>query len=131
MEQTMTVVALDKAKLHGDEIIETPLGNIELANSYFDDDASTRLFDEMDYQRATQAYIWSMPLVSITTWRDNEASAYGVTKETDFVVLKSLKEKRGIVTGNLTTPIHLQFHQPEAGPIAGRVSGRQNRGWRP
>jgi len=28
-------------------------------DSYFDDDASRRLFDEMDYQRACQAYLWS------------------------------------------------------------------------
>jgi hypothetical protein len=33
----------------------------------------------MDYQRASQAYIWSTPLASITTWRDNQGKAYGVT----------------------------------------------------
>ncbi len=27
----------------------------------------------MDYQRATQAYIWSTPLVSVTAWRNNKA----------------------------------------------------------
>ena len=82
MSHGMPAVPLDKAKLHGDETIQTPIGNIELENTYFDDDASKRLFDEMDYQRATQAYIWSMPLVSITTWRDNEASAYGQRRPT-------------------------------------------------
>ena len=38
--------------------ISTPIGDFELRHSYFDDDASRRLFDEMDYQRACQAYIW-------------------------------------------------------------------------
>lgn len=100
---------LAKATLAGDEVIDTPIGRIELVDTYFDDDASKRLFDEMDYQRAVQAYMWSMPLVSVATWRDTEAAAYGVQKETDFVVLQSLKEKRGIVTGNLTTPYIFNF----------------------
>ena len=71
----------------------------------------------MDYQRAAQAYIWAMPLVSMVTWRDNEAAAYGVESETDFVVLESLKEKRGIVTGNLTTPYIFNFISLADGPL--------------
>jgi len=110
-------VPLEKATLHGNEVIATPIGDIELVHTYFDDDASKRLYDEMDYQRAAQSYVWSTPLVSITTWRDAQAKAYGVTGETDFVVLRSLKEKRGIVTGNLTTPYLFNFLSLEKGPL--------------
>ncbi|CAB3809598.1 DUF1254 domain-containing protein [Paraburkholderia fynbosensis] len=110
-------VPLDKATLHGDENIQTSIGVIRLQDSYFDDDASRRLYDEMDYQRASQAYIWSMPLVSMISWRDNEGKAYGVTKDTDFVVLESLREKRGIVTGNLTTPYIFNFINLKSGPL--------------
>ena len=121
-------VPLESATLHGDELIQTPIGEIELIDTFFDDDASTRLFDEMDYQRAAQLYIWSMPLVSITTWRDREGAAYGVKKETDFVVLESLKEKRGIVTGNLTTPYIFNFINLSSGAVeikypAGKTAG--------
>ena len=119
---------LDKATLHGREIIATPIGDITLVDNYFDDDASRRLYDEMDYQRAAQAYLWSTPLVSVTTWRDREARAYGVTGETDFVVLRSLKEKRGIVTANLTTPYIFNFLSLSEGPLeieypAGQTAG--------
>ncbi|ADJ29575.1 DUF1214 domain-containing protein [Nitrosococcus watsonii] len=121
-------VPLANATLQGDEVIQTPIGNIELIDSYFDDDASRRLFDQMDYQRAAQSYIWSTPLVSITTWRDNQGKAFGVENATDFVVLKSLKEKRGIVTGNLTTPYIFNFISLEAGAVqieypAGKTAG--------
>lgn len=121
-------VRLENAELHGDEMIQTRIGDIELINNYFDGDASRRLFDEMDYQRATQAYIWSYPLVSITTWRDNQCAAFGLQKDTDFVVHKSLKEKRGIVTGNLTTPCILNFISLKGGPLeisypAGKTAG--------
>jgi hypothetical protein len=121
-------VPLDSATLQGDEVIETPIGDIELTDSYFDDDASTRLFDEMDYQRASQAYIWSTPLVGFVTWRDRMTEAYGVENPTDFVVLESLKEKRGVVTGNLTTPYIINFSDLSEGPIqidypAGQTAG--------
>ena len=56
-------------------MIATPIGDITLTNTYFDDDASTRLYDEMDFQRASQSYLWSTPLVSIATWRDARAKA--------------------------------------------------------
>jgi hypothetical protein len=121
-------VPLEKATLRGNEVIATPIGDIALTNTYFDDDASERLYDEMDFQRATQAYLWSTPLVSTATWRDQQAKAYGVTGETDFVVLRSLKEKRGIVTANLTTPYIFNFLSLEKGPLeieypAGQTAG--------
>jgi hypothetical protein len=121
-------IDLVSATLKGDEFISTPVGEIELIDNYFNDDASKRLFDEMDYQRAVQSYIWSHPLVSMTTWRNRENKAFVVTGANDFVVLKSLKEKRGIVTGNLTTPYIFNFGSLKDGPLvveypAGKTAG--------
>jgi len=120
--------SIETATLAGDELISTPIGDIALRHSYFDDDASRRLFDEMDYQRACQAYLWSTPLVSFTAWRDAQTSSYGATGETDFVVFDSLKEKRGIVTANLTTPYIINFISLAGGPLevaypAGQTAG--------
>ncbi|MFK8252897.1 DUF1254 domain-containing protein [Ancylobacter terrae] len=121
-------VALEDAKLHGDELIATPIGEIRLTDSYFDANASKRLFDEMDYQRAAQAYIWSLPLVSSATWRDTENAAFGVDSPTDFVVLETVREKSGILTPNLTTPYIFNFSNLKDGPIeidypAGQTAG--------
>ena len=49
---------LELAALRDTEVIATPVGDIALVDSYFDDDASARLYDEMDYQRAVQGYLW-------------------------------------------------------------------------
>jgi len=108
---------MDQATVHGDEVIATPFGPIELQDSFFDQNASTRLLDEMDYQRASQAYIWSIPLVGFAAWRDNQTKSFGVSGPTDFVVLKSLKEKRGIVTANLTTPYIFNFSNLSKGAL--------------
>ncbi|WP_339948046.1 DUF1214 domain-containing protein [uncultured Albimonas sp.] len=121
-------VPLDQATLQGDETIDTPIGEIELTDSYFDEDASRRLFDEMDAQRAAQAYIWSTPLVSAATWRDRQGEAYGTDAPGAFAVLETLKEKRGIVTANLTTPYIFNFTDLSEGPVqidypAGQTAG--------
>jgi hypothetical protein len=108
---------LETATLAGDENIATPIGDIELRHGYFDDESSRRLYDEMDYQRACQAYVWSHPIVSTTAWRIRQRDAFGVRGATDFVVLDSLREKRGIVTANLTTPYILQFTNLKDGPL--------------
>jgi hypothetical protein len=120
--------SLECATLEGDELISTPIGDIELRHSYLDDDASRLLFDEMDYQRACQAYIWGHPIVSMTTWRVRQCTAYGVKGATDFVVLNSLKEKRGIVTGNLSTPYILQFASLKDGPLVVEYPGGMTAG---
>src|SRR5579871_5959056 len=119
---------METASLNGNEVILTPIGEIELINTYFDDEASRKLFEELDYQRAVQAYIWSTPLVSMTTWRNREGQVYGANQPNDFVVLRSLKEKRGIVTANLTTPYIFNFGTVKNGPLvvdypAGETAG--------
>ena len=81
---SMVAVPLAQAQLQGNEIVQTPIGDITLTDNYFDTAASQRLYDDMDYQRACQTYIWSTPLVSIATWRDREAAAYRATSDTDF-----------------------------------------------
>lgn len=121
-------IPLAMARLRGNELIATPIGPVELVHNYFDDGAAARLYDEMDYQRACQAYVWSTPIVSIMAWREAQAASFGVTAETDFVVHDSLKEKRGIVTANLTTPYIINFISLAGGALeihypAGQTAG--------
>ncbi|HMU01697.1 MAG TPA: DUF1214 domain-containing protein [Amaricoccus sp.] len=121
-------VPLDQATLSGDETIATPYGRVELEDSYFGEEDSQMLFDAMDLQRAAQLYIWSTPLVSMTTWRDAQGEAFGTDAPGTFAVLETLKEKRGIVTANLTTPYIFNFTDLSDGPVqidypAGQTAG--------
>ena len=101
---------LKGAKLYGDEVINTPYGTIELEHNFMTDESSQKLYDGMDFQRACQAYIWSIPLVDMSVWRDEQNRIYGTGDLGVFAVLASLKEKRGIVTANLTTPYIFVFY---------------------
>jgi len=125
---SMGATELKKARLTGNEQITTPYGVVELTHNFITDESSRILFDAMDLQRASQAYIWSTPLVSFYTWIIQQNKLYQTGKLGEFAVFESLKEKRGVVTGNLTTPYIIQFYnladgvleiQYPEGPTAG------------
>ncbi len=108
---------LRDATLTGDEKIDTPFGPIQLEHTYPTDESAELLFDRLDAQRAAQAYLWSLPLVGFLTWRERAADTFGATGFGDFVVYDSLREKRGIVTANLTTPYIINFTSLAEGPV--------------
>lgn len=108
---------LRDAGLTGDETIDTPFGTLRLEHTFPTDESSALLFDQLDAQRAAQAYLWSLPLVGFATWRERAAETFGATGFGDFVVYDSLREKRGIVTANLTTPYIINFTSLADGPV--------------
>src|SRR6188472_765487 len=105
---------------NGSESIKTRIGALEFthdfANGFPTDATVEKLYDERDFQRACQAYLWSLPAVSFTAWQR------GVTKELgarngQIVAILSLEARRGILTANATTPYYLGFADLSAGPL--------------
>jgi hypothetical protein len=41
----------------------------DFANGYPTHETVEKLFDELDFQRACQAYIWAIPIVSFAQWQ--------------------------------------------------------------
>src|SRR5689334_16304853 len=89
--------------------IETRIGRLEFthdfANGYPTDATIEKLYDERDFQRACQAYLWSLPAVSFTSFQ------HGLTKELgarngQIVSLLSYEAKRNVLTANATTPYY-------------------------
>jgi hypothetical protein len=68
-------------------------------------DASQALYDEMDYQRAVQAYIWATPLLNSMGWRAGLAR-FGVTEHNHkFLVWQySILPQHVVMTANQVTP---------------------------
>lgn len=44
---------------------ETHIGTLEFTADYPTDATTTKLYDELDFQRAVQAYLWAMPTVAL------------------------------------------------------------------
>jgi hypothetical protein len=63
----------------------------------------TKLFDEMDFQRATQAYLWAFPAVSNESIRLGLLRDLSVDRNDVAIVDKFLDTKSLFLTGNSTT----------------------------
>ena len=109
------------------ETLDTRIGKLEFthafANGYPTDATVKKLFNELDFQRAVQAYIWSIPLVSMAQWQYSHEHELGAGNG-QAVYLESYKDRLGGLTYNATT-----FMFNNSNQIAGfsKNSNRTNR----
>src|SRR5262245_27339587 len=84
------------------QTVDTRVGKIELQAGYPSEASVEKLFDEMDFQRATQAFIWALPAVGFHGLHMAHRNTFGA-KDGEVVLYQSLKDKAGMLTPNLTT----------------------------
>jgi len=103
----------------GPQAIETRIGALEFthdfANGFPTDATVQKLFDERDFQRACQAYLWALPAVSFTSWQRG-INGLGA-RNGQIVAILSYEARRGILTANATTPYYLGFADLSSGPL--------------
>src|SRR6476660_1900993 len=91
--------------------VDTRIGKLEFthdfANGYPTKETVEKLYDERDFQRACQAYLWSVPAVSFAQWQHGQAS-FGATSG-DIAEILSYDDRLGILTPNATTPYYIVF----------------------
>ena len=77
----------------GPQTIDTRIGTLkfthDFANGLPTDATVQKLYDERDFQRACQAYLWALPAVSFTAWQrgikePNDVSGYIVRHSPTF-----------------------------------------------
>jgi hypothetical protein len=85
------------------ETLNTRIGTLEVRNGYPTDTTAAKLFDEMDFQRAVQAYLWAVPAVSNQSMQVGMFRDLGATHNDIFVVDRFLDTKGLFLTGNTTT----------------------------
>ena len=102
--QTNTNASSDDSS--SENVFVTRIGNLEFtdefAGGYPLDETAEKLFDEMDFQRACQAYIWALPIVSVAEWQDVHENVFGVNNG-EIVIYDTYVDKLGILTSNSTT----------------------------
>ena len=109
------VLAAETLPMNGK--LDTLMGEIEFQSGFPSDESVVKLFDEMDFHRATQAYMWSLPLVAFAEWQHSHREIAGASN-IDYVAYLSGAEKLGILTPNATTPYYLNFADlSETGPL--------------
>src|SRR4030095_1214145 len=104
----------------GSQRIDTRIGPLEFthdfANGFPTDETVEKLYDERDFQRACQAYLWSLPAVSFAAWQRGITKGLGA-KNGQIGAILSLEARRVILTANATTPYYLGFANLSAGPV--------------
>src|SRR5262245_4236120 len=97
--------------------VDSRIGKIDLvmglpANA----EVERKIYDEMDFQRACQAYIWAVPIVGMNEGKRSHLGPIGA-KLGDLVLYNNYKDKLGILTANFTTPYIITFHNVAQGPL--------------
>jgi len=82
--------------------VNTYFGDFELDHSFPAVGEAEKIFELMDHQRASQLYLWGLPLVGMQTWIDGNKEVYGCGYN-DVLYVKTFNERRGILTANETT----------------------------
>ena len=89
------------------ETIETCIGKLsfthDFANGYPTQETVEKLYDERDFQRACQAYLWALPIVSVAQYQEQSRTVLGAS-DLDLGLNVSYEEKLGKLTPNATTP---------------------------
>ncbi len=97
--------------------VQTRIGDLHFDKGLPTEKTVSKLFDEMDFQRASQAFIWALPIVSIAEWQRAHEQTFGAG-DGDIVVYTTYKAKLGILTPNLTTPYIIGFaNLTRTGPL--------------
>jgi len=82
---------------------DSRIGRLSFENGYPSKDTVTRLYEEMDFQRATQAYLWAFPSVSNQSMQVGMFQALGAGLNDVIIFDKFLDTKGLFLTGNTTT----------------------------
>ena len=66
------------------------------------------LFDQMDFQQATQCYLWGLPIVAFAQWQQQQYKTFKATSN-DLILYNNYNDRLGILTANATTPYIVSF----------------------
>jgi len=82
---------------------DTRIGKLSFENGFPSEETTQKVFDEMDYQRAVQAYLWAYPAVSFESIRLATKKDLG-TDLNDLIIADNYADPKGLwLTANDTT----------------------------
>jgi hypothetical protein len=110
--------------------LQTRFGSILMERELPARSAVPTIYEALDFQQATQTYLWALPLVAFAQWQREHREKFGAGSG-DLVVYESYEDKLGLLTANATTPYLVSFVDLKetgllivewpAGPTAGGI----------
>ncbi|CAI8894609.1 DUF1254 domain-containing protein [Pseudomonas sp. IT-196MI5] len=103
------------------DTLNTRIGKLKYEVGYPSKETSQKLYDEMDFQRATQAYLWSFPAVSFASVKAGLFHDLGATYN-DIVLWENFLDSKALVlTGNNSTIYAVSQMDLKDGPVVVEV----------
>ena len=101
--------------------VDSRLGKLEIDNGYPTEATVKKLYDDIDFQRACQAYLWGLPLIAMVQWQGEQRDKFGAGN-LDYVDYLTFRDKLGLLTANATTPYVMAFpNMKDTGPLVVEV----------
>src|SRR5262245_4003335 len=86
-----------------EETVNSRIGELKFESGYPSQQTVAKLYDEMDFQRASQAYLWGLPAVGLIEFKHAQNEVFEA-RNGQWVGMISFDEKLGMLTPNFTTP---------------------------
>jgi hypothetical protein len=97
--------------------VNTRIGKLNFDLGMPKKETVAKLFDELDFQRAVQSYLWALLLVSAESLRQAQELNAGA-RNGDLVIYDTYRDKAILLTPNITTPYIIAFLDlAERGPM--------------
>ena len=97
--------------------VETRIGTLSFPNGYPTEETAQKLYDEMDFQRAVQAYLWAFPAVSFESIRVGVKRDLGADLN-DLIIADNFADTKGVwLTANDTTIYGMVNVDLSQGPV--------------
>jgi hypothetical protein len=101
--------------------VNSSFGKLKFKDGYPTDETIQKLFKDIDLQRASQAYLWALPLMAMHQWQNEQREKFGAGN-LDYVDYFTFTDKLGLLTANATTPYIMAFpNLKESGPLVMEV----------
>jgi len=103
------------------DAVKTRIGDLKFERGFPTAETTQKVFDELDYQRAVQAYLWAYPAVSFESIRLASAKEFGVDYN-DLLIADKLMDPKGMfLTANDTTVYAFTNVDLAKGPVVVEV----------
>ncbi|MBE4472421.1 DUF1254 domain-containing protein [Vibrio parahaemolyticus] len=99
----VTSMLLSASVFAQETVIPSRVGDLKFESDFPTQETMKNMLNEMDFQRATQAYLWGIPASSIMEWLNVSRNDFKF-EEGQMGFFNTLKQKQGIITANYTTP---------------------------
>lgn len=123
---TMAGIAAAASSVRG-QTVDTRIGRLSFEHGLPTEATTAKLFDEMDFQRAVQAYLWGLPIVSQVQAKIAQKENTGA-EDGDVGIYQGYHDVSVWLTANATTPYIIGFYDLTSGPAvldipAGAIAG--------